>query len=291
VIEARELAKRFGRVIALDGVSFSVARGEVAGFLGPNGAGKTTMLRLLSGYLAPDAGHARIGGIDASERPLAAQALLGYLAEGSPLPGDLRVEDYLRHRARLKRADPRSVGPLLERIGAAPVARRLIHGLSRGYRQRVGLCDALLGDPPALLLDEPTSGLDPNQIRDTLALVRELGRDRAVLFSSHILSEVEAVATRALILVGGKLRAEGSLEALRRGGATRLRVAPGDEERAREALGEGAEIVDGALRVGLPAEEAARRVVAAGCALVELGRDERSLAELFGELTSSAAQP
>ncbi|HKA87389.1 MAG TPA: ABC transporter ATP-binding protein [Haliangiales bacterium] len=286
MIEARELRKRFGRTTALDGVSFSVARGEVAGFLGPNGAGKTTLLRLCAGYLLPDAGHARVDGIDVADRPLDAQARLGYLPEGAPLPGDLRVADYLRHRARLKRADPDSVGPMLERTGAADVARRLVSGLSRGYRQRVGLADALLGDPPALLLDEPTAGLDPNQIRDTLALIGEIGRDRAVLFASHILSEVETVATRVLILVGGKLRAEGSLDALRRGGATRLRVAPGEETRAREALGEGAEIVDGALRVPLPPEEAARRVVGAGCALVELGRDDRSLAELFAELTS-----
>ncbi len=285
MIEARELAKRFGRVTALDGVSFSVARGEVAGFLGPNGAGKTTMLRLLGGYLVADAGQARIDGVDVADHPLDAQARLGYLPEGAPLPGDVRVEDYLRHRARLKRADPRTVGPSLERTGVAAVARRMMAGLSRGYRQRVGLADALLGDPPVLLLDEPTAGLDPNQIRDTLALVREVGRDRAVLFSSHILSEVEAVATRVLVLVGGKLRAECSLESLRRGGVTRLRVAPGEEERAREALGEGAEVIEGALRVALAPDEAARRVVGAGCALLELGRDERSLADLFGELT------
>jgi ABC-2 type transport system ATP-binding protein len=286
VIDAHELRKRFGRTVALDGVSFSVARGEIVGFLGPNGAGKTTMLRLLAGYLAPDAGRARIDGIDAADRPLAAQARLGYLAEGAALPGDMRVDAYLRHRARLKRADPRGVTALLERTGAGEVARRVVAGLSRGYRQRVGLADALLGDPPALLLDEPTAGLDPNQIRDTLALVRDIGRDRAVLFSSHILAEVEAVATRVLILVRGKLRGEASLDSLRRGGATRLRVAAGEDERARAALGDGAEVVDGAIRTALAPDEAARRVVAAGCALVELGRDERSLAELFGELTA-----
>jgi len=287
VIEASSLRKRFGRTVALDGVSFSVARGEVAGFLGPNGAGKTTTLRILSGYLLPDQGGARVDGIDVGERTRAAQSRLGYLPEGAPLPTDLRVDDYLRHRARLKGTDPGTVAAACERTGASGVRRRPIGALSRGYRQRVGLADALLGDPPVLLLDEPTAGLDPNQIGETLALVRELGRDRAVLFSSHILSEVEAVATRVLILVGGTLRAQGTLAELRGGGRTRLRVAIGDEERAREALGEAAVVGPGALSVALPPEEAARRVVGAGCALLELGADDRSLAELFAEATKT----
>ena len=287
MIEAASLRKRFGRTVALDGVSFSVARGEVAGFLGPNGAGKTTTLRILAGYIAPDQGGARVCGIDVAEQTLAAQSRLGYLPEGAPLPDDLRVEDYLRHRARLKRADPKAVTAVCELTGAAPVRRRPIGALSRGYRQRVGLADALLGDPPVLLLDEPTAGLDPNQIGETLGLVRELGRDRAVLFSSHILSEVEAVATRVLILVGGTLRAQGTLAELGGGGWTRVRVAIGDEVRAREALGDASVIEPGVLRVALPPEEAARLIVGAGCALLELGVDDRSLAELFAEATKT----
>ena len=209
LIEAEHLTKRYGHVRAVDDVSFGVERGEVVGFLGPNGAGKTTTMRMLTGFLPPTSGTARIAGHEVFRDSIAARRHIGYMPEGLPLYPEMRVIEYLRYRARIKGVPPRErPGALAEsmaRCGVADVTRKLVGSLSKGYRQRVGLADALLNDPPILILDEPTIGLDPNQVRQARALIRELGRERTVLLSTHILSEVDAVCRRALIIHEGRL--------------------------------------------------------------------------------------
>jgi len=204
---------------ALDDVSFEVARGEIVGLLGPNGAGKTTLMRVLACFLAPTRGTAVLNGCSISEDTRAVRRALGYLPEAVPLPPEMRVREYLGFRAALK-AIPRGrrQATVDAAIGAAGLGDRrgqIIGTLSRGYRQRVGLADALLAEPPILILDEPTVGLDPNQIRETHALIRTLARERAVLLSTHILSDVEALASRVVILDRGRVRADGTPAALR----------------------------------------------------------------------------
>jgi ABC-2 type transport system ATP-binding protein len=231
VIEARRLCKSYGSVKAVDDVSFRVEKGEIVGFLGPNGAGKSTTLRILAGFLGPTSGSVRIGEHDLADDPIAARALVGYMPETSPLYPEMRVGEYLRFRAELKlvprRARAEAVRRALAEARIDDVEDVMIGHLSKGYRQRVGLADALVASPPILILDEPTAGLDPNQIREVRDLVRALGKDRAVLVSTHILSEVEATCSRALVIARGKLVAEGSIDeirAMRRGGGVRVTV-------------------------------------------------------------------
>lgn len=205
MIEVQSLTRRYGSRLAVDGISFRVDPGETVGFLGPNGAGKTTTLRMLTGYLTPTSGEVRIAGIDAVRSSLEARARLGYMPEGVPLYRDMRVQEYLRHRSALKKIDDvaAAVDRALEQAGVVDVRRRIIGQLSKGYRQRVGLAEALLADPPILILDEPTSGLDPNQVRQFRDLVRSFSSDKTVLLSTHILSEVEAVCDRVIIIREG----------------------------------------------------------------------------------------
>jgi ABC-2 type transport system ATP-binding protein len=214
---------------AVDDLSFHVARGEVVGFLGPNGAGKSTTLRILAGFLGPTAGVVRIAGHDIAEEPIAARACLGYMPELSPLYPEMRVGEYLRFRAELKlvprKARKEAVARALHDARIADVEAIMIGHLSKGYRQRVGLADALVGAPPLLILDEPTAGLDPNQIREVRELIQRLGRDHTVLLSTHILSEVEATCSRVLVIARGRLVAEGSVEQIRaRGLPTGARI-------------------------------------------------------------------
>lgn len=236
-----------GSTAALQDVSFTVERGEVLGLLGANGAGKTTALRILAGYLAPSSGAARLAGFDVGTDSLRARAQVGYLPEQVPLPRELRVLEYLRYRAELKGVPPAqrrtAVDSVLQAARLGDVARRIIGQLSKGYRQRVGLADALLGDPAVLLLDEPTDGLDPHQRRQALDGIAALARDRAVILSTHVLPEVESICHRLVILVRGRVQAQGTLADLRaqlheRGRVTltcRLR-APEREPQLREAL-------------------------------------------------------
>jgi ABC-2 type transport system ATP-binding protein len=216
---------------AVDDVSFRVDRGEVVGFLGPNGAGKSTTLRILAGFLGPTSGRVRIAGHDIADEPIAARACLGYMPELSPLYPEMRVGEYLRFRAELKgvprKARAEAVAKALHDARIDDVEEIMIGHLSKGYRQRVGLADALVGAPPLLILDEPTAGLDPNQIREVRDLIRRLGRDHTVLLSTHILSEVEATCSRALVIARGRLVAEGSIDqlrALRRSTGARIAV-------------------------------------------------------------------
>ena len=220
LIEVEGLSRSYGNVQAVSGLSFSVGRGEVVGFLGPNGAGKSTTLRMIVGYLGPSAGSVTVGGYDVVEQPLKARSLTGYMAETAPLYPEMRVQEYLSFRARVKgvaRASRKqAIDICLQKAEVGDVRGRLIGTLSRGYRQRVALADALLADPPLLILDEPTAGLDPNQIRSVRALIRQLGSDHTVLLSTHLLGEVESTCSRAVVIHQGHLVAEGPIEELGR---------------------------------------------------------------------------
>ncbi len=214
MIEVDALSKRYGSRLAVDQLSFSVNRGEIVGFLGPNGAGKTTTLRMLTGFLAPTAGAIRVDGVDAVANSIEARRRIGYMPEGVPLYKEMRVTEYLRHRAALKEVD--SVGSAVDRAlelaGVADVKNRIVGQLSKGYRQRVGLADALVADPPLLVLDEPTSGLDPNQVRQFRELVRRFAGTKTIFLSTHVLSEVQAACDRVIIIREGKKVADLRLE-------------------------------------------------------------------------------
>jgi len=228
MIRVDNLVKRFGQTTAVAGISFDVGKGEVVGFLGPNGAGKTTTLRVLTCYHPATSGTASIGGHDVFAAPVEARRQVGYLPENVPIYGDLRVEEYLRYRAALKAVPRRqrraAVDMAMERADVLDVRRKLVAHVSRGYRQRVGLADALVARPPILILDEPTTGLDPIQRRRMKALVRELAQEHTILFSSHVLAEVQDVSTRILVIHRGELRADGAPGDLLRRSRGRLLV-------------------------------------------------------------------
>lgn len=231
MIDVTNLVKDYGTVVAVNGVSFSVGRGEVVGFLGPNGAGKSTTLRMLSGFLGPTSGKIRIDGRDVAEDGIAARRSIGYMPEAAPLYPEMRVREYLRFRAELKGVPRKqrvaAVGGAMEASRVTEMEGTLIGHLSKGYRQRVGLADALVANPPLLILDEPTAGLDPNQIREVRDLIRRLGENHTILLSTHILPEVETTCGRAIVIDRGKLVAQGTIDELResrRGAGARLLV-------------------------------------------------------------------
>ena len=211
MIDVRDLTKRYARHEAVRGITFEVGRGEIVGFLGPNGAGKTTTLRMLTGYLPPTSGSASVAGYDIFRQSIEARRRTGYMPENVPLYGEMRVREYLAYRAHLKglagSEARRRVGEVIETCGLDPMRKRMIKTLSKGYRQRVGLADALVHQPDLLILDEPTNGLDPNQIRQIRELVRRLGENHTVLISTHILHEVEMVCDRVIIIDGGRIKA------------------------------------------------------------------------------------
>lgn len=212
MIEVRELTKSFARHTAVRGIDFNVARGEIVGFLGPNGAGKTTTLRMLTGYLPPTSGSARVAGFDIFRQSLDARRCIGYMPENVPLYDDMRVREYLKYRASLKglssRDARRRVNEVIDICGLDWARRKMIKVLSKGYRQRVGLADALVHEPQLLILDEPTNGLDPNQIRQIRDLIKRLSEKHTILLSTHILHEVEMTCGRVIIIDGGVIKAQ-----------------------------------------------------------------------------------
>lgn len=246
------ITKTYGDIRALDDVSFSIPKGEVTGLLGLNGAGKSTAMNLVAGLLASDAGNIRLGGLDAFDAPIEYRKKIGFLPETPPLYLDLTVGEYLMTVARLKRLPKpreREVLRVMESTGIEIAKKRLIRSLSKGYRQRVGLAQALLGTPELLMLDEPTVGLDPSQVTEFRKLIREQGAQHTVLFSSHILSEVSAVCDRVLVLHRGKLVADTTPVALGASGheIRRFRlVTEGDHETIRALIAS----VEGVLSVG-----------------------------------------
>lgn len=215
-IEVAHLSKRFGSQKALDDVSFSIQKGEVVGFLGPNGAGKSTLMKILTTYLKADSGTARVNGYDLATQPREVQRSLGYLPEHNPLYLELYVKEYLSFNASVYSVPKSRIDEVISRTGLGPEAHKKIGQLSKGYRQRVGLAAALIHQPEVLILDEPTTGLDPNQLLEIRRLIREVGEEKTILLSTHIMKEVEAVCDRVLIINRGRLVADTSLEDLRR---------------------------------------------------------------------------
>jgi ABC-2 type transport system ATP-binding protein len=310
VIRVENLSKQYGERTAVDDISFAVERGEVIGFLGPNGAGKSTTLRMLTGYLTPNAGRIVIGGVDAVTDPVGARKLIGYLPESVPLYRELRVEEYLRFRARLKGVPRKQVKERvrvsLELANVSDVRDRIIGQLSKGYRSRVGLADALVADPPLLILDEPTAGLDPNQIRQVRDLIRGMSGSKTVLLSTHILPEVESTCGRVVIIHRGRLVGEGEPGRLRlasEGGQLLTVEAHGERERVESVLRAvpGVRAVAEAtilqpdppivrLKLETDAGEVAEAVfkAAAGANLTlrELRREQTSLEDVFTKLTT-----
>jgi len=209
MIHVEHLSKFFGPVMAVNDVSFDVERNEIVGLLGNNGAGKTTIMRILTTYLPASSGIARVAGFDVMNESMEVRKRTGYLPESVPLYTEMRVEEYLDYRAKIKGVDrkvrPQRIAYCLERCRIREVQRRLLGTLSKGYRQRVGLADALINDPPILILDEPTDGLDPGQKQETLSMLRELGQNHTIMLSSHLLTEVETIAQRVIILRRGHL--------------------------------------------------------------------------------------
>jgi ABC-2 type transport system ATP-binding protein len=220
VISVSNLTKYYGDYAAVRDVTFEVPRGQVVGFLGPNGAGKSTTMRILAGYLTASSGSVRIDGIDVFWNPVEVRRRIGYMPENCPLYPEMRVVEYLSFRAGIKgmhgSAAGKRIGEVVDRCWLGDVRRQLIGTLSKGYRQRVGLADTLLADPPVLILDEPTAGLDPGQIMETRKLIRELGEKHTLLLSTHILSEVEMTCERVIIINRGRLAADSMTAELRR---------------------------------------------------------------------------
>ena len=308
------LGKSFaGGTRALHEVSFAARPGEVLGLLGENGAGKTTALRILAGYLKPSAGTAQVAGFDVVDEPLAARAQVGYLPEQVPLPRELRVREYLRYRAELKgvTAPRRALDSLLDEVLAAVglerEQRRLLAQLSKGYRQRVGLAQALLHQPSVLILDEPTSGLDPNQILAIRNLIRRIGESRTVILSTHILQEVQATCDRVVIIHEGQIVADAPTERIQAqeaGGALiKVSYLPGSVRLGADAVVAGLGAIPGVTRVEKQAamdegelafevlasrdvrSDLFRYAVEQGLVLSELVRERSTLEEVFRRLT------
>ncbi|MBO4704371.1 MAG: ATP-binding cassette domain-containing protein [Spirochaetaceae bacterium] len=216
MIEVEHLSRSFGSFRAVDDISFSIKTGEIVGLLGPNGAGKTTTMRMITGFLTQTAGKITIDGKDIAENPVESKRKIGYMPESAPLYSDMIVADYLKYVAEMQQVDPAEKVPhLCEVCGLKEVMHKNIGELSRGYRQRVGLAHALMNDPEILILDEPTSGLDPNQIGDVRRLIKEIGKTRTVIISTHILGEVEMLCDRIIIISKGKLVADSPTAELR----------------------------------------------------------------------------
>ena len=311
MIQVEGLSKRYARTLAVDNISFSVAKGEIVGFLGPNGAGKTTTMRVLTCFLPPTSGKVSIGGFDVLEQPMEVKKRIGYLPESPPLYPDMEVGEYLTFVGKLKglaSADvPKRVDEVAERCAVADVKGKLIGKLSKGYRQRVGLAQAILHNPDVLILDEPTSGLDPKQIIETRELISSLAGDHTIILSTHILSEIEHSCNKVIIISKGKLVATDSVANL----TNRLRgteivlveiEGPQDVNEMRQKL----EQVPGVSRVVLkdsrdsrnsfeieslqgesPRAELARAIVNSGWNLNELRPMGASLEDVFLQLTAS----
>ncbi|HEY8680683.1 MAG TPA: ATP-binding cassette domain-containing protein [Candidatus Dormibacteraeota bacterium] len=314
MIEVQDLTKSYGPRLAVDGITFSVPRGEILGFLGPNGAGKSTTMRILTGYLSATAGTASVAGFDVFQNPLEVRRRIGYLPENNPLYNEMRVSDYLRLCCQLRGVAPaRRAGRVdyaLEACGLGDRKRDIVGRLSKGLRQRVGLAQAVVHDPELLILDEPTSGLDPAQTRETRDLIVALGRDHTVILSSHILPEVSATCERVVIINNGVLVADDRPENLARrmseghGVDVELTVR-GDAEAVRKKLAavkglDSIEVVQHAggdciVRVHSsgadPREELARVVVRGGFGLRELHSRTLSLEDVFISLTTQEPQP
>ena len=308
MIEVRNLTKTFGPVVAVDNISFTIRKSEIVGFLGPNGAGKTTTMRILTCFLAPDKGTAKVGGYDVIEDPIKVKEKIGYLPENSPLYYDMEVIDFLKFIVKMRNIPSDKASKRLKEVidicGLGNHLHRPIGQLSRGFKQRVGLAQALVHDPEILILDEPTSGLDPNQIVEIRQLIKELGREKTLIISTHILPEVQATSKRVLIINKGKIVADGSPDELvekSRRGETFYVTIKGPSEEILDTLKNMESVsyckalnrknnstrflVKGKKEGEEFAEEIFKMVVQKRWILTELRKETVSLEEIFRELT------
>ena len=312
MIQVQGLSKKYARHVAVDNISFSVDKGDIVGFLGPNGAGKTTTMRILTGFMPPTAGVATVAGYDVFEHPYEVKKRIGYLPEAPPVYGEMSVQDYLMFVARLKNVPGGEVKSrteqVMERCSVADVKSKLISKLSKGYRQRVGLAQAIIHNPEVLILDEPTSGLDPKQITETRDLILRLAGEHTIILSTHILPEVEAICRKVIIINRGRLVATDSVEHLKHrgiGNAVQVQVdtnGQADAQGVRQRL----EQVPGVSKVlektasgdrlyyeveGLPDRnpraDIARSIVHAGWNLLEMKSTTLSLEEAYLQLTGA----
>jgi len=214
-IEVLSVSKFYETQLALNEISFSAKKGEIIGFLGPNGAGKSTMMKILTGYISPTKGTVFVSGIDVLKNPIAAKAKIGYLPEQNPLYQEMYVREYLQFQASIFKVSKETIATVLEDVGLLPEVHKKISQLSKGYQQRVGLAAALIHNPDVLILDEPTTGLDPNQLQEIRTLLKKLGKEKTILFSTHIMQEVEAVCDRVIIIKKGELLVDTSIEELK----------------------------------------------------------------------------
>ena len=214
MVKIEHLSKRFGTLKAVDDVTFSVSKGEVLGFLGPNGAGKSTTMRMITGFLTPDSGSVQVGGDDVASNPVGAKRRIGYLPEGAPLYGDMTPQAFLRFIAEIRgfrgRARDQAVDTVVRKMSLSAALEKPIDTLSKGFKRRVGLAQAIIHDPEVLVLDEPTDGLDPNQKHEVRTLIRSMSQEKAIILSTHILEEMEAVCSRAIIISAGKVVSDGT---------------------------------------------------------------------------------
>jgi ABC-2 type transport system ATP-binding protein len=310
MIEVNNISKLFGQVMAVKDVSFAVADGETLGFLGPNGAGKTTTMRILTGFFPPTSGTVKIGGLDVFEESLAVRRMIGYLPENVPIYGDMPVNDYLDFVAEVKGLDrgarKKAVGEVVESCGLEPVEGRMIKRISKGFRQRVGLAQALVGDPKLLILDEPTIGLDPQQISEIRSLIRGFSGKKTIILSTHILPEVSMTCDRVAIIRDGRVIATGTPEELsaEMSGGSRLRLRTnGSAGAVKERLSKVAGVLgleSGSAQSGLMVKvergdavqaRVAAAVVQSGWDLYELSPITASLEDVFLELVTRESGP
>lgn len=313
MIEVTNLTKRYGSHVAVNHLSFRVEKGQIYGFLGPNGAGKSTTMNILTGYLAPTEGTVTIGGTDIQKEPEEAKKKIGYLPEIPPLYTEMTVEEYLKFAAELKKL-PRAerkeqVEQVMEMTQITDMRGRLIRNLSKGYRQRVGLAQAILGNPEVIILDEPSVGLDPKQIIEIRDLIRKLGENHTVILSSHILSEVSAVCDHIMIISHGQLVASDSPEGLQKlmsGTPELLLTVKGDYEAVKDALAGAADVdivenlgetEEHCVKIRITAKENADIredvfyvLAAAKLPILEMNKEQKSLEDIFLELTSSTGE-
>jgi ABC-2 type transport system ATP-binding protein len=301
VIEVKDLTKRYGAFQALRGISFSIRRGEVVGFLGPNGAGKTTTMKILTGFIRATSGTATIDGLDVDRDGLEVRRRVGYLPENAPLYADMRAREYLDFMGDVRRIPrperAKRIDAVAERCGIGDVLAVPIGQLSKGYRQRVGLAQALLHEPDLLILDEPTSGLDPNQIVEIRELLKEVGREKTVILSTHILREVEVTCGRVLIINAGEIAADARPQDLKKGDVVVVSGRGAAEGEMRESLAalshvtEVSTVGDGSFRLRTDGDkQVGERVFELardrGWTLSEIRSESATLEEVFHELTS-----
>ena len=296
-IEVQAVSKSYGNQLALNEISFSAKKGEIIGFLGPNGAGKSTMMKILTGYILPDNGAVSVAEIDVLTNSMASKAKIGYLPEQNPLYLDMYVKEYLQFQAAIFKVQKQEIAMVIEKVGLTSEVHKKIGQLSKGYQQRVGIAAAILHNPEVLILDEPTTGLDPNQLQEIRELIRELGKEKTILFSTHIMQEVEAVCDRVIIIKKGELLLDKSMKDLKDNNEQLIEVTfdyKFEEQFIQKLpnLKSYKNNFDNTWYITFESEEDMRPVIfdfaqENGLKILELNSKNQSLEKLFKEITSS----